>query len=69
MTPQSVGMRVLCTAGALVLGITLVVTAVLGGASATVGLSGAVPAATATPASLENSSGPGKLRRAAEYWR
>jgi len=32
---------VLCTAGALVLGITLVITAVLGGASATVGLSGA----------------------------
>jgi hypothetical protein len=50
MTPQSVGMRVLCTAGALVLGITLVVTAVLGGASATAGLSGAVPAATSTPA-------------------
>jgi len=50
MTPQSLGLRVLCTAGALVLGITLVITAALGGASATVGLSGAVPAATSTPA-------------------
>jgi hypothetical protein len=43
-------MRVLCTAGVLVLGITLVVIAALGGASATVGLSGAVAPATATPA-------------------
>jgi hypothetical protein len=50
MTPQSVGMRVLCTAGVLTLGITLVITAALGGASSTVGLSGAVPPATATPA-------------------
>ena len=50
MTPQSLGLRVLCTAGALVLGITLVITAALGGASATVGLSGAVPPATSTPA-------------------
>ena len=49
MTPQSLGLRVLCTAGALVLGITLVITAALGGASATVGLSGAVPPATSTP--------------------
>ena len=50
MTLQSVGMRVLCTVGALVLGITLVITAALGGASATVGLSGAVAPATSTPA-------------------
>jgi hypothetical protein len=57
MTPQSVGVRVLCTAGALVLGITLVITAALGGASATVGLSGAIPPATATARSAPSGAG------------